>query len=242
MPRFVEGAAGAAQQASKRNGGAGGEARAPSMSSRSSQRAYGDGAHALILTAAQELFARRGLEAVSMDDIARTAKVSRASVFNHFRTKRLLLDAITARSLAAYRDLLSSALDDDETPTPVLLSRLFVSMARGLEANRDLYREVFTEIRKVSMGLDGEGLSPGLRQEAFALLTAIFERGRRRGDITLANSAEALATAYDSLLSGAVAWWLHGSPGQPLAPLLGEMVEIFLTGVRPSDPSPLTRG
>ena len=151
------------------------------MSSKVPQRAYGDGAHALILTAAEELFARHGLEAVSMEDIARAAKVSRASVFNHFRTKRLLLDAITARSLAAYCDLLSRALDDDETPTPDLLSRLFASMGRGLEANRDLYREVFTEIRKVSMGLDGEGLSPGLKQEAFALLTAIFERGRRRG-------------------------------------------------------------
>lgn len=196
-------------------------------------RAYGGEAHEQILSAAEALFARHGLEAVSMEDIARAANVSRASVFNHFRTKRLLLDAITARSLGAYRDLLSRALGDLQTPTPDLLAGLFATMGHRLEANRDLYREVFTEIRKVSMGLDGEGLSPGLKQEAFDILTALFERGRARGDIAAASSAEALATAYDGLLSGAVTWWLHGPTGKPLPPLLAELVTIFLNGARP---------
>lgn len=169
-----------------------------------------------------------------MEDIARGAKVSRASVFNHFGSKRLLLDAITARSLRGYRDLLSEALGDPDTPTPELLVGLFATMAHRLEANRDLYREVFPEIRKVSLGLDPQGQSPGLRREATALLNGIFERGRRRGDITAPQTAEALAAAYDSLLSGAVTWWLQGPPDMPLAPLLEDLVQIFLNGAAPS--------
>ena len=200
----------------------------------SAARAYGAGAHDLILKTAEILFAREGLEAVSMEDIARNAKVSRATVFNHFRSKRLLLDEITARSLRNYRDLLGQALENAETPTPRLLMDMFATMAQRLEANRDLYREVFPEIRKVSMGLDPQGVSPGLRREAVVHLIAIFERGRTRGDISTAHPAHALAVAYDSLLSGAVTWWLQDPAGAPLAPLLGELLQIFLEGVAPA--------
>jgi AcrR family transcriptional regulator len=66
-------------------------------------------------------------------------------VFNQFGSKQLVLDAITARSLAAYRDLLRAALDDDATPTPALLRKLFRQMGKGIAANQSLYREVFAE-------------------------------------------------------------------------------------------------
>lgn len=193
-------------------------------------RPYGTEARDQILRTAEELFAARGLEAVSMDDIARCANVSRASVFNHFGSKHLLLDAITARSLRTYRDLLSRALDDETTPTPALLAGLFAAMAMGLEANRGLYREVYAEIRKVSLGMDRDGLSPGLKREALEVLTAIFERGRRRGDIAAASSAEVLATAFDSLLSGAVTAWLRKPADAPIGPLLADLCDIFLKG------------
>lgn len=83
-------------------------------------RTYGDETRELILKAAQKLFATRGLHETSMQDIADEARVSRATVFNQFGSKHLVLDAITARSLAAYRDLLAAALADDQTPTPDL--------------------------------------------------------------------------------------------------------------------------
>ena len=201
-------------------------------------RAYGAAAHDLILETAEILFAREGLEAISMEDIARNAKVSRATVFNHFRSKRLLLDEITARSLRNYRDLLGQALDNADTPTPRLLMEMFATMAQRLEANRDLYREVFPEIRKVAMGLDPQGVSPGLRREAVAHLVAIFERGRERGDISTNHPAHALAIAYDSLLSGAVTQWLKEPMAAPLARLLGELLQIFLEGVASSHAAP----
>lgn len=197
---------------------------------RKQPRPYGEETRALILAASEKLFAARGLHSVSMQDIAETAKVSRATVFNQFGSKQLVLDAITARSLAAYVDLLHEAHADETTATPVLLRSLFTSMAKGIEANQSLYREVFTEIRKISMGLDGEGASPALRREAFETLTAIFERGQTRGDITRRQSASVLATAFDSLLSGAVIQWLHEKRRGGLPSLLASLIAVFLEG------------
>lgn len=193
-------------------------------------RTYGEETHALILGAAEKLFATRGLQSVSMQDIAKSADVSRATVFNQFGSKQLVLDAITARSLENYRRLLRAALDDDRTPTSTLLRRLFDQMGKGIEANQSLYREVFAEIRKVSMGLDGEGESPRLKSETFSLLTAIFARGQQRGDISDAAPAEVLATAFDSLLSGAVTQWLHDRRRGSLAGLLKSLIDVFLKG------------
>ncbi len=193
-------------------------------------RTYGEETRALVLKAAEKLFATRGLHDTSMQDIAGEANVSRATVFNQFGSKQLVLDAITARSLRSYCDLLSNAVSDTRTPAPVSLRKLFDHMARGIEANRALYREVFAEIRKVSMGLDGSGESPGLREQAFAQLVSIFRRGQERGEITRAQTAEVLATAYDSLLSGAVIQWLHDPRKGALRPMLADLADVFLNG------------
>ncbi|MDP3495123.1 MAG: TetR/AcrR family transcriptional regulator, partial [Hyphomonadaceae bacterium] len=144
-------------------------------------RTYGEETRALVLKSAEKLFATRGLHNTSMQDIAEDAQVSRATVFNQFGSKQLVLDAITARSLRNYRDLLQAALGNETFTTPERLRNLYRQMGKGIESNRALYREVFTEIRKVSMGLDGEGDSPAARQETFDLLVAIFEHGQARG-------------------------------------------------------------
>jgi len=193
-------------------------------------RTYGEETRELILKAAEKLFAAKGLQSVSMQDIADEAGVSRATVFNQLGSKILLLDAITARSLESYRAMLGAALADEEAPTTTLLRRLFRQMGKGIAGNRNLYREVFVEIRKVSMGLDDEGASPGLKRETFGLLTTIFERGQERGDISRAASAEVLATAFDSLLSGAVIQWLHAQRRGSLPTLLESLIDVFLDG------------
>lgn len=193
-------------------------------------RTYGEETRGLVLQAAEKLFATRGLHNVSMQDIAEAAQVSRATVFNQFGSKLLLLDAITARSLENYRNLLQAALADEASSTAALLRNLFSQMGKGIAANQNLYREVFVEIRKVSMGLDGDGASPGLKRETFGILTAIFARGQARGDISSAADAEVLATAFDSLLSGAVIQWLHARRRGSLPDLLDSLIEVFLGG------------
>ena len=197
-------------------------------------RTYGDGTRELILKSAQKLFATRGLHETSMQNIADEACVSRATVFNQFGSKLLVLDAITARSLAAYRDLLAEALADEQTPTPDLIRLLFERMSAGLEKNRALYREVFTEIRKLSMGLDAGGLSPRLREEAFDILVRLLKRGQARGDVTRKYPPDVLATAFDSMLSGAVTQWLHDPKKGALSTLLSSLVDVLLNGAAAS--------
>lgn len=50
-----------------------------------------------LVDAAARLFAERGVEATTMDDIARAARMSRTSVFNYFGYKEMILCEIGAR-------------------------------------------------------------------------------------------------------------------------------------------------
>src|SRR5438445_3408347 len=55
-----------------------------------------------ILAAASQLLRERGANGFSMDVLAREAGVARATVYEHFRSKRAVLDELAATSL---RDL-----------------------------------------------------------------------------------------------------------------------------------------
>ena len=67
-----------------------------------------------LVDAAARLFAERGFEATTMDDIARAAGLSRTSVFNYFGYKEMLLCEIGARYV---QEVAGPALQDpDQTP------------------------------------------------------------------------------------------------------------------------------
>ena len=63
-----------------------------------------------ILNSASRLFYRKGVRAVSMDDVARAARVTKMTVYQHFRSKNaLLLDTLRARQ-ENRQDLLATYL------------------------------------------------------------------------------------------------------------------------------------
>jgi AcrR family transcriptional regulator len=58
-----------------------------------------------ILDASRKLFARRGFSQTSMGDIARTAQVARATVYNNFEDKQDILAAIISDYLVGYTQI-----------------------------------------------------------------------------------------------------------------------------------------
>lgn len=82
------------------------------MSAPASEKADGrvarrHGTRELIMDAATELFAARGVTSTSIDDIAEKAGIAKGSIYYNFESKAGLVEAIMARS----SDLLSTALD-----------------------------------------------------------------------------------------------------------------------------------
>lgn len=68
-----------------------------------------------ILNAARELFLARGLEGVSVEEIARLARASKATIYARFSTKEALFAAIAMRNAEKVREGYESAVPSGDT-------------------------------------------------------------------------------------------------------------------------------
>src|SRR5262245_12972099 len=131
-----------------------------------------------ILAAARELFASRGFEGATMEEIAARAGVARATVFNHFGSKHALVEAITASVFDYYALMLDQALADEASPTPALVRALFEQMGAGIEQFHGFYRQVFREIMKIQVGLEEGSSAARAAERTQERLTRLLAAGQ----------------------------------------------------------------
>jgi AcrR family transcriptional regulator len=184
-----------------------------------------------VLDVACTLFAQYGMENVTMADIAATADVARATVFNYFGTKRAVVEAITETVLGAYREMLDAAIADNSTPTPQLLRDLCDDMAVGIESQRRLFRSVFREIARIQLGLDEGEVAQHANVLARSRLLTLIERGRTRGELNNDLDAETLADAFHALVNGTITTWLYQKPSGVLRERMRAAAEVFLVQI-----------
>ncbi len=191
---------------------------------------------ARILDAAHGLFSGHGFDDVSMSDVAVEAGVARATVFNHFGSKRSLVEAITGEVMADYEAMLENALDHEELPVPDLVRALFEQMGAGIEGDPRFYRGVFREIAELQQGFE-ERAAP----EALAKL---LRRGQDRDELSTDHRTDDLVRAFSALSNGTITSWLYGDADEPLHVRMRRAAEIFLGPVAvkatpPSGPLPI---
>lgn len=98
-----------------------------------------------LVDAAARLFAQRGVDATTMDDIARAAGTSRTSVFNYFGYKEMILCEIGARYVAEIAGTALAARGRRRSPRALLLDladTLAVIAARDPEVVAAVAREM----------------------------------------------------------------------------------------------------
>ncbi|MDJ0786316.1 MAG: TetR/AcrR family transcriptional regulator [Myxococcota bacterium] len=191
----------------------------------------GDAARMAILDAAHVLFSARGVDAVTMAEVAEAAGVARATVFNHFGSKHSLVQAITEGVYDGYTELLKNALAERTTPTPVLIRALFEIMGGGIESDPGFYRGVFREIALLTVGLTEGGVAHEARQLALDRLVQLLTRGQARDELTREHTPEDLAMACDSLVFGTITHWLYDDASESLKDRMRRASDVFLGNV-----------
>ncbi|GGE52080.1 TetR/AcrR family transcriptional regulator [Actibacterium pelagium] len=73
-----------------------------------------------VLKGAREVFVRDGFEGASVDDIARAAGVSKATLYNYFPDKRLLFAEVARTEAARLTELALDQLDPTDAPEETL--------------------------------------------------------------------------------------------------------------------------
>jgi AcrR family transcriptional regulator len=163
-----------------------------------------------IVRAAFELFGREGYEKVSMDAIAAAAGVSRATLFNYFPQKELMLRDIAAARAAKLKAIVTEFAAGGETPTFDAVTGVVLRLA-GENAT------IAGHSKKLILATLFQQASAGLllaaREEAIGVLAAAMRRmpGRRKPARLVAETLFAvfIATMLEWLIrEGAPAAWL----------------------------------
>jgi len=141
-----------------------------------------------IIQSAAPLFASRGIDATTMEDIAGRADVSVGTVYNYFGTKNALLLAAVGEDVDLMIERGGSVLARPGTnPVKAAQRLLGVYLERFVAWEPPLLREVmaasFGRIGGVEMTAELARMDQRLIEQLAALLTGFQERGRLRVDI-----------------------------------------------------------
>lgn len=143
-----------------------------------------------ILAAARRVMEQRGLEAVTMEEIATAAGVAKGTIYLYFQGKEDLIQALVSQTGENLLKDLEAILGIPEAPGEKL--RQAVTMLLGyLERERALFpvyaRDLQRGDRPLRKGERGRPQVRELEEKFVALLTRLFSEGIQAGQFVQAN-------------------------------------------------------
>lgn len=155
-----------------------------------------------LLDVARELFAEKGFDGTSIEEIAHRATVSKPVVYEHFGGKEGIYAVVVDREMQALLDGMTGALAEDAHPR-ILLERAALALLDYIEGSADGFR-IMVRDSPVSTSGTFSSLLNDIASQVEHILGVQF---KRRG------YEPKLAALYSQALVGMVAftgtWWLE---------------------------------
>ena len=183
-----------------------------------------------IIDTSIRMFRKRGYEATRIDDIVQTLEISQPTFFRYFPTKDAVLREVGERGYACICERLRSELSS-KAGTDERLQRLYVTMAREVEADRKLWQAV---VLSGAMDPVRSAELRGHEEAAVSLLQEVLAQGQKRGEVTRAFPVVHLAEFMEGLYNTVVRQWAVDLTGpHKLTDRVRSAVDFFLRGIRP---------
>lgn len=183
-----------------------------------------------LLDIGRSLFAERGFEATSTEEIAKRADVSKPVVYEHFGGKEGLYAVVVDREM---KRLLSSVTESLQATHPkLMLQQAAVALLQYIEDEQDGFRILVRDSPVASASGNFASLIGDIASQVEHIFAGEFE-GR--------GFDPKMAPLYSQALVGMVAlvgqWWLEaGKPGRDK--VAAHLVNLAWNGLRDLDPKP----
>ena len=133
---------------------------------------------------ARQLFARKGVENTTMNDIASASEKGRRTIYTYFKSKREIFNAVIASETDQLLDRLREIVSLDTNPDDKLkryINCRFDTMSEIVSRNGSLKAGFFRDVRKVDRA------RKLITDKETALLQKILEQGMAEGFFSIAN-------------------------------------------------------
>jgi AcrR family transcriptional regulator len=183
-----------------------------------------------LLDIGRRLFAERGLDGTSIEEIAARAGVSKPVVYEHFGGKEGLYAVVVDREVGRFLEMATRVLAGDDTMPKFEVAA--VSLLRYIEDNADGFRILVRDSNPTS----GSGTFASLISDVAGQVEYIL------GDVLKSRGYDPkLAPMYAQMLVGMVAftgqWWLDARKPD-LEVVAAHLVNLAWNGLSQLDPKP----
>lgn len=179
-----------------------------------------------MLDHAERLFVEQGYAAVSMEDIARAAGVSRPIVYKHFTSKEGAYLACVRRAHADYLGALFAGTDLSAPPAAQLRYGIESYLAL-LEEQPGRWHLIFRNAAVLPAAYEDELTE--IRELAVAML---YEQVKLTAPAAPEPDREAFANAIGGMAEGLALWW-RTRPDIPRPQVVDLFVQFLADGMRP---------
>jgi AcrR family transcriptional regulator len=177
----------------------------------------------------RRLFAERGLDGTSIEEIAARAGVSKPVVYEHFGGKEGLYAVVVDREVDRLLGLATDLLQGDDTKEKFEAGA--VSLLRYIEDNADGFRILVRDSNPAGSGTFASLISDIASQVEYTLADVLRQRGYD----------PKFAPIYAQMLVGMVAfagqWWLDARKPE-LEEMAAHLVNLAWNGLSQLDPKP----
>jgi AcrR family transcriptional regulator len=185
-----------------------------------------------IFETAIKLFADKGFEATTIDEIAEAADVAKGTFFNYFPRKESIIEFLAEEKLETVEEVAGVA----EASASERLRRIFDALASAYEENADLSRTVMRSAMD-RMCCPAEG---GAWQRFEELSHQVIRDGQDSGEFKRGQDPNVVHGALVSCFVGSVVWWLgeraeshrHDLRNVTLCDVVRSLQSVVLDGVR----------
>jgi len=180
-----------------------------------------------ILDVAVGVFRERGYDGSTLDDVARAAGITKASIYYHVRSKEELL----ARGVGRALDALFAVLDERPAKRGRAATRLKYIVHRTIEITVDKLPEV-TLLLRVRGNTPVERQIMERRREFDHLIARVMRQAQRQGDIRADVEPRLATRLLFGMLNSITEWYRQG--GRLDAPEVAEAISrIAFQGMEP---------
>jgi AcrR family transcriptional regulator len=155
---------------------------------------------------ALRVFAERGYDGASMDDVARAAGITKASIYHHVSGKEALLERGLGRAL----DALFAILDEPAATSGRAVERLRHIVSRVAETTLHLLPEL-TVLFRVRGTSRSEREALERRRQFDRVVTDIIAAAQREGDVRADLDPRLAARLIFGMSNSVVEWYRSGS-------------------------------
>ena len=185
-----------------------------------------------ILLAAITVFAEKGFDAATLDDIAEKAEFSKGAIYGYFENKDDLFLSLIENGLNNLSEIIKSVVEESSSPIEKI-KNLIQKILVYLEENKDFFRIFAPERGGFTEKKHPEALKRILpkHQKNIEMITKVMKEGIRMGKLKKVEP-RILTFAFFGLIHSSVGRWVMEGKKKSISENAKIITTIFLDGVR----------